>query len=226
MSLFARKLLRWVGLALCISLLPSTLHANSVTVFSTFGPNHSFDCCATYSISGGTNLPNFSEAMAFTPTVLSTLQKIDIAVTYNTVFSNAFSLALMTSTMGQPGSILESWNLTTPFAVASCGNCFVTALSAQQIVLQPGTQYWVAAFPAGNIDGNWNRNIIGAVGTVASSGDGGKTWTISPNGQVLGAFDVIGGTSSTVPEPGTLVLLGSGLLGTIGLARRRLPKQK
>src|SRR5215469_16215202 len=114
-----RRLLPWVGLAFCIIAQPSALQANTITVFSTFGPNHSFDCCFTYGISApgpiGPFLPNFSIAMAFTPTVLSTLQAIDIAATYNTAFGNAFSLALMTDNVGQPGSILESWSLTTPF---------------------------------------------------------------------------------------------------------------
>jgi len=36
-----------------------------------------------------------------------------------------------------------------------------------------------------------------------------------------GAFDVLGGGTGT-PEPGTLVLLGSGLLGLGGMVRRRL----
>jgi len=135
--------------------------------------------------------------MPFTPTAPSTLLAIHVAITYNTVFSNAFSLALMTSNMGQPGSILESWNLITPYPVTSCNHCVVTALSTQQIALQAGTQYWVAAFPGSDIDGNWNLNVIGAVGTTAFSVDGGKTWTVNPN-SALAAFDVIGRASSTV----------------------------
>jgi hypothetical protein len=57
-----------------------------------------------------------------------------------------------------------------------------------------------------------------ALGTTAFSRDGGKTWSPRGNGNI-GAFDVRGITS--VPEPSTLVLLGSGLLG-IAVVRRKL----
>ncbi|HST09902.1 MAG TPA: PEP-CTERM sorting domain-containing protein [Terriglobales bacterium] len=46
----------------------------------------------------------------------------------------------------------------------------------------------------------------------------GKLKFITPNSEAL----VIGKNSAAIPEPGTFVLLGSGLVGLVGLARRKL----
>ena len=38
----------------------------------------------------------------------------------------------------------------------------------------------------------------------------------------VGVLVYVGGTPPPAPEPGTLVLLGSGILGLAGIARRKL----
>ena len=61
----------------------------------------------------------------------------------------------------------------------------------------------------------------GDASSQAISTDGGTTW-FSPSGLTPGAYAVFG-TAAAVPEPSTLVLLSSGVVGLLGSRWRRRP---
>jgi hypothetical protein len=217
MSRLAHRLL-WCGLAFGTAALPLTLKADSI-IFNTFGPRHSSDPTAGAAEESG-NFGQFTTAMAFTPSTTLTLFAIDVAIGNDG--DPQFTLALMTNNGGHPGSIIENWSLTSTFFPDDCGHCFESVFSTQHPILQAGTQYWIVPFlNNGNFDGDWQQNVVGALGTTAGSRDGGNTWTVGTNG-ILGAFDVRSTSGTTVPEPSTLILFGSGLLGIVGAAHREL----
>jgi hypothetical protein len=215
MSQLTCRLLLWTGLAFGIAALPLSLKADSI-LFNTFGPGHSSNCCQGWAEYGSSAPVPDIVAMAFTPGVTSTLGRIDVAIGWGNT-SNQYTLALMTNNGGVPGTILESWSVTSSFN-DTCSNCFNTVFATQHIVLQAGVQYFLVPFPSSSFNGSWHQNIQGTLGTIVVSRDGGNTWSPAIAVPTLGAFDV----RSTVPEPSTLVLLASGSLGMLGAARRKL----
>ncbi len=88
-----------------------------------------------------------------------------------------------------------------------------------------GQQYFVVLGPENLSDTtfeafNWNNQ--GVNGLDLYSTNGGTNWNSNGTGNPLGAFDILGGSQSTVPEPSSLLLLGTGLVGAFGTLRKKL----
>jgi hypothetical protein len=85
-------------------------------------------------------------------------------------------------------------------------------------VLSANTQYWlIASAPGPDEEAAWNLNFLnmGISGKKAFREDMG-TWNVYDN-IPMAAFSV---TGTPVPEPTTMLLLGSGLLGLWGFRRK------
>jgi hypothetical protein len=111
---------------------------------------------------------------------------------------------------------------------------YLDEVDGLNLSLTAGTQYWMAVVPydTGNVNRSFNSNStdgINAVGTQTSDlqyFDAPAFGANFTNANNEGPFPVFssGVIGTTVPEPSSLIMLGSGLVAVAGVVRRRLLK--
>ncbi len=208
-----------VMLALTV-LLTNPLIVEAVEIFSTFGPGNSYDPTNGSGIFGFPS-PEQNIAASFTPGSNYLFESADLALLMypegggNT--SHAFDVWLMSDSGGLPNTIIESFLLSIPFGSSG----IYTVSSASHPLLTTGTTYWLAVSPDGSTSGAWLANDQGY--TNFAVGHLGPPFGLNDLGYPTPAFRVEG--TSTVPEPATMLLLGSGLIGLVGYAKKRFSKK-
>jgi hypothetical protein len=206
------RFLSLVSLTVIASLFSLAPPMKADVVFSNIVGN----CCGGFAVDGA-NYGSVSLGASFIPAANYLMIDAQVMVFQMLGFGGDpfFNASLFSDASGLPGSLIATIGTG---LMAPVGGGIVTA-SGPMPSLTSGTPYWLVLTPFDNVtELGWEMGgspLVFFAFTTSSTGVGG--WVSA--GTADAQFQIDG---TPVPEPSSLLLVASGALGAMGIARRRL----
>jgi hypothetical protein len=176
-------------------------------IFTDLGAGNTYDCCTGDGASGSAIVSGpLDTADTFTPSTTATFGDLLIGLSFfpGTGEDDLAVVSLVDDSSGSPtGAVLESWDVGGLPQFGTTSSIVQTLVTDTTITLTSGTPYWILIAPEdANSDVVWNASLTSGAITEINSGSG---WTTTAGEE---AFEV---DSSSSPEPGSWLLLGTGI---------------
>ena len=146
-------------------------------------------------------------------------------VAYNGLGFGTFNVEFFAGTGGTPGAPLYSF--TAAPTIVDTGLQDPYGLELYQFTLNipaftavPGLNYFFFAGDTGPVNFAWENSTLTSGAFYSDTGKNGPWIDLAGGYNASQAFTLL--NTGTTPEPGTLIMLGSGIIGLAGVLRRRI----